>query len=100
MSAFQQFGATAPGQDLPRCDKARWQARNVGEQVAADTADSADNGAHSKALASMQRRAAECGCTVHEMADGGFLVSKWGCSKSLPCLRTVGDLLRRIGGDQ
>ena len=98
MSAIQQIGAGAPGQALPRSDKARWQAGNVGEQVAADRPDFADNGSSSKALASMKRRAAECGCAAHEMADGSYLVSKWGCSKSLPCLRAIGDLLRRIGG--
>jgi hypothetical protein len=56
-----------------------------------------DDGA-SKALASMKARAALCGCTLHEMADGEFLVARWDYSKAVPCLRSVGNLLRQIGG--
>lgn len=53
-----------------------------------------------KALATMKARAALCGCSLHEMADGTFLLCQWNYSKALPCLRAVGDLLRRIGGRQ
>ena len=52
-----------------------------------------DDGA-SKALAVMKARAALCGCSLIELADGEFLVG----SKALPCLRAVGDMLRQIGG--
>jgi hypothetical protein len=52
----------------------------------------------SKALATMKARAALCGRTLIEMADGEFLVAKWNYSRAVPCLRAVGDLLRRIGG--
>ena len=45
----------------------------------------------------MKARAALCGCTLHELADG-YLVGKWNYSKAVPCLRAVGDLLRQIGG--
>ena len=55
-----------------------------------------DDGA-SKGLATMTARAAMCGCTLHELADGGYLVGKWNYSKAAPCLRAVGDLLRQIG---
>ena len=51
-----------------------------------------------KALATMKARAALCGCTLIEMADGEFLVARWNYSKAVPCLRAVGDLLRQIGG--
>jgi hypothetical protein len=53
-----------------------------------------------KAFAAMQARAALCGCTLHELAGGTYLVGRWNCSKSVPCLRAVGYLLRQIGGRQ
>ena len=37
------------------------------------------------------------GKALHELADGAYLVGKWNYSKAVPCLRAVGDLLRRIG---
>lgn len=52
----------------------------------------------SKALATMKARAALCGCTLHELSDGAYLVGKWNYSRAVPCLRAVGDLLRQIGG--
>jgi len=58
-----------------------------------------DDGA-GKALATMQARAALAGCTLIELADGGFLVARWNYSKAVPCLRAVGDMLRQIGGRQ
>ena len=60
--------------------------------------DFANDGTASKALSTMQARAALCGCTLHELADGAFLVGRWNYSKAVPCLRAVGDLLRQIGG--
>ena len=45
----------------------------------------ANYGDISKALATMTAQAARCGCTLHELA------------RELPCLRAVGDMLRRIG---
>ena len=52
----------------------------------------------SKARATMQARAALCGCTLHELSDGAYLVGRWNYSKAVQCLRAVGDLLRQIGG--
>ena len=56
-----------------------------------------DDGA-SKALATMKARAALYGCTLIELADGAYLVGRWNYSKAVPCLRAVGDMLRRMGG--
>ena len=58
----------------------------------------ANDDGEGKALATMKARAALCGCTLIEMADGEFLVARWNYSKAVPCLRAVGDLLRQIGG--
>jgi hypothetical protein len=58
----------------------------------------ADTGDDRKALATMKARAALCGCTLIEMADGEFLVARCNYSRAVPCLRAVGDLLRQIGG--
>ena len=52
----------------------------------------------SKALTTMKARAALCGCTLIELADGEFLVARWNYSKAVPCLRAVGDMLRQMGG--
>lgn len=57
----------------------------------------ADDDGGSKALATMKARAALCGCTLIEMADGEFLLARWNY-RAVPCLRAVGDLLRQIGG--
>lgn len=58
----------------------------------------ANDGDAGKALATMKARAARCGCSLHELADGGYLVGRWNYSKAVPCLRAVGDLLRQFGG--
>lgn len=58
----------------------------------------ASDGTVGKALATMQERAAQCGCTLHELADGAYLVGGRGDSTTAPCLRAVGNLLRQIGG--
>lgn len=60
--------------------------------------NSADGDGDSKALATIRARAERCGCSLHELSDGAFLVSRWNYSKAVPCLRAVGDLLRQIGG--
>lgn len=60
----------------------------------------ANDDGDSKALATMKARAALCGCTLHEMADGEYLLARWNYSRAVPCLRAVGDLLRQIGGRQ
>jgi hypothetical protein len=60
--------------------------------------NSASDGGDSKAaLSTMQAKAALRGCTLLEMADGGFVLCRWNCCKAMPCLRAVGNLLRQIG---
>jgi hypothetical protein len=73
-------------------------AQGFKEQETADNGDCADTSANRKALATMTAQAAACGCTLHELATGGYLLCRWGMSKELPCLRAVGEMLRRIGG--
>lgn len=86
------------GPVTPESDNARRQPGVIGEQVSADTRDCANEGAERKAFAMMTARAALCGCTLHELSGGGHLLCRWGISRELPCLRAVGELLRRIGG--
>lgn len=62
-----------------------------------DFAEAAEQG---QVLATMRARAARCGCTLHQLADGTYLLTRWSCSRALPCLRAVGDLLRQMGGRQ
>lgn len=57
----------------------------------------ANVGAARKALAA---RAARCGCMLHEASDthnGAFLGGHWDYSKPVPCMRSVGDMLRQLG---
>lgn len=58
----------------------------------------ASDDGNGKALATLKAQAALCGCTLVELADGGFLICKWNYSRAVPCLRAVGDVLRKIGG--
>jgi hypothetical protein len=60
--------------------------------------DFAEATEHGQALATMKARAARCGCTLHQLADDTYLLTRWNCSRALPCLRSVGDFLRQMGG--
>ena len=60
--------------------------------------DFASDSASGKALRTMQARAALAGCALYELGEGGFLVGGRGYSKAAPDLRSVGDMLRQIGG--
>lgn len=86
------------GPVTPKSDNARLPPGVIGEQVLADNGDCANDGADRKAFATMTARATLCHCTRHELSGGGYLPCRWGMSSQLPCLRAVGDLLRRIGG--
>jgi len=81
----------------PTSDNAPWQGRVEGTEKAVNTNFASDS-ANGKALSTVTARASLCACTLHEMTDSSFLVAKWNCSKAVPCLRAVGDLLRQIGG--
>lgn len=99
MRARHHVGAAAPGQVTPTSDKA--DAANVGQVGGVREAislDSADTETDRKAFATMKANAALVGCSLSELADGGYLVSRWNYSKAVPCLRSVDDLLHRIGG--
>jgi hypothetical protein len=60
--------------------------------------DFASDDEHGKALAILKAQAERCGCTLLELADGGFLICKWNYSRAAPCVRSAGNLLRQIGG--
>jgi len=68
------------------------------EQGKKTTMNCAVTEAECQHFANMQARAALCGCSLYALADGGYLVGRWGYSRAVPCLRAVGDLLRQIGG--
>jgi len=98
MTAHQHVGASVPGPVTPRSDNARLQPGVEGDQGTADGPDCAALDDDRKAVITMMAHAAQAGCTLHELASGGYLLCRWGMAKELPCLRAVGDLLRRIGG--
>ena len=82
----------------PGSDNAPGQGRVIEGQGKHYSSDFADDDGQRKALATMYAKAVQAGCTLHELSGGGFLLCRWGMAKELPCLRAVGDLLRRIGG--
>ena len=86
--------ATAEKDNAPRLAGTE----GVTDQSETDSLDSAAATADGKAFATMKARAAQAGCVLHELAGGGYLLCRWGLTKELSCLRAVGDLLRRIGG--
>lgn len=83
----------AKNEALNRCN-----GQGFGGQATDHTEDSASGDALQEAITRMKVRASQCGCSLHEMADGGYLLCRWGHCKEVPCLRAVGALLRRIGG--
>ena len=85
------------GPVTPESDNARRQPGVIGEQESANSGDCANDGANRKALASMTARAALCGCTLHELSGGGYLLCRWGHCRELPDLRAVAQLLRQMG---
>lgn len=50
-----------------------------------------------KTWARLRAEAALAGCTLHELAGGGFLLTRWGWAKELPDLAAVGAALRAMG---
>ena len=85
------------GQLTPRSEDARGQAGIEVDQKRADRAIVRDIDSERKAFTTMQARVAMCGCTVCHLAGASNLIGRWGCSKTVPCLQTVGDMLCRMG---
>ncbi len=94
--------AAAPpaGLTLPDQDEARELGSGAGfsGQGAAGTRDCAQLEADRKHFATLAAHAAMAGCTLHEVACGGFLLCRWGMAKELPDLRAVAALLGRMEG--
>lgn len=67
------------------------------ELMKTNTSDCAATEAADKAFSALKARAAVRGCSLRALASGGYLMSQWGYSREVPDLRTVGDLLRRMG---
>ena len=80
----------------PNDEGQRWRAAPQ-EQTQNNHPHFANDDGASKALATMKARAALCGCTLIELADGAYLVGRWNYSKAVPCQRAVGDMLRQMG---
>jgi hypothetical protein len=51
-----------------------------------------------KAFATMAARTALAGYSLHHLADGGYLVTRWDFSVRLPSMHAVGQLVEQIGG--
>ena len=66
-----------------------------GECKAGEQRDAADA---RKAFDGLAARAAMAGCGLYRLADGEYLLSKWGITKACPDLRSVAALLDRMAG--
>lgn len=51
-----------------------------------------------KIVAGIKARFALLGHEVYELADGGFIVSRWGLTKHCPDVCALGAFLKQIGG--
>ena len=72
----------------------------VTEHCADQTADALIVGQHSntdKIAAKLKAQYALAGHEVHELADGGFLVTKWGHSRYCPDLHALAGFARQTG---
>jgi hypothetical protein len=112
MDAINQVGANAPGFAAPnaaaltpdRTTPAIAGPAMLGDKGIKYEADSRPDAGQlqasidAKCFKTLQAQAAMCGCTLHGLVGGGYLVCRWGISKELPCLCAVADLLRRIRG--
>lgn len=67
------------------------------EEMKNNSSDCAASEADCQVFPALQARAARKGCTLRALSGGGYLMSQWGYSREVPDLRTVGDLLRRMG---
>ena len=85
------------GSVTPESDNARRQPGVIGEQESADSGDCANDGVNRKALASMTARAALCGCTLHELSGGGYLLCRWGLSRAVPNVNALSQVFAQMG---
>lgn len=51
-----------------------------------------------KHISTLRARAALLGVELYQLADGGFLVRRWGLMKALPDLEAVDRFLARLEG--
>ncbi len=73
---------------------------NVGRVGADQRSESPDRAAaddERKALTTLQAMSAMVGCSLHQLDGGGYMICRWGLTRELSDLRTVGDFLRRLG---
>jgi hypothetical protein len=90
--------ANVAGLSLPGNDEGHRANDAPRAQTLTNTLDFAEATEHGQAFAAMKARAARCGCTLHQLADDTYLLTRWNCCRALPCLRAVGDFLRQMGG--
>ena len=64
------------------------------------TTNSVDFTDTAKTVATLRAQFARQGHEVYELADGGFLVSRWGMTRHLPDLRALAAFGRQIGALQ
>jgi hypothetical protein len=50
-----------------------------------------------KRFRTLQAKAALCGCELHALATGGFLLTRWGLTRELRSIDEVAQLLAQIG---
>lgn len=85
--------SASPKDDAPTAENGQ----GATGQSDVDGSHCAESEVSGKAFATLQARAALKGCQLRALAGGGYLMSQWAYSREVPDLRTVGDLLRRMG---
>jgi hypothetical protein len=91
--------AAAPPVAAPNENALGLQAEGVrGTDQTTQHHDSAAAYADRKALAMLAARSRLAGSTLTELSDGGFLLSRWGWTKTLPDARAVALMLARMEG--
>lgn len=62
-----------------------------------NAAEPAGEAAPEKRLSTLRAKAALHGIAVHQLADGGFIVCRWGMSKDVPDLDALARFLFTMG---
>lgn len=98
MAAQHHNGAEAPGQATPATsDNASGQGRVIEGQGTADGADFAAAAAQRKRFEGLRAALALRGHELHQLADGTFLVRRWGLTRDLSDLDAVEAFARQVG---